>query len=139
MKLATYQELHAAATSRHASPREKAERQAALEQRVRTDPISGTVFVPVWFGCGSPRGEAVDLLSAWRGCSKRQAKNAIKAGTVECDNGATGYTRRDIAEAVGRDCVGMGSCTNYAVCESDPDCAYDCDISVIRGNGWRRT
>ncbi len=132
MKLAEYQELEAAAYSRHATAKEKAERQAALAARLKSDPVSGTIYVPVFFGSAkASKGEAVDTIAATLQISKREAKAVLKESTVE-----GGYTRLEVAHAVGMDWVGMGSITNYRIAEADPEAAHDASVSETKGTGW---
>lgn len=139
MTLKEYQDLVAATTDRHATISERAEAKQALDRRLISDRVTGTVFVPVFFGSGRAKGEATQLVRIALGLkSSKHADNAIAAATVECSNGVTAYSRREIAAAIGEDHVGMGSCTDFGVCEADPDCAYDCDISTTSGQGWRR-
>jgi hypothetical protein len=137
MKIAELQNLQRIVNDR-AGDYTRAEREEA-EKKIAAAEITGTVFVPVYFGSGGRKGEAADEIRIVRGLkSTRQAEAAIKAATVTVDGGVTAYTERDIAEAIGRDHVGMGSCTDFAVCEADPEAAQDCDISTISGRGWRR-
>jgi hypothetical protein len=137
MKIAELQDLQKIVSNR-TGDYTRAERDAA-EKKIATAKITGTVFVPVHFGSGRAKGEAVESIRRSRGLrSNKQAAAAIKAATVVVDGGVTAYTERDIAEAIARDHVGMGSCTDYAVCEADPEAAHDCDISESSGRGWRR-
>lgn len=137
MKIAELQDLQKIVSNR-TGDYTRAERDAA-EKKIAAAKITGTVFVPVTFGSGPRKGEAADEIRRSRGLkSTRQAVAAIRAATVVVDGGVTAYTDRDIAEAIGRDHVGMGSCTDFAVCEADPEAAHDCDISESSGRGWRR-
>lgn len=138
MKLAEYQALESDANSRHATPQEREARKEALAKKLKSDPISGTVYVPVWFGSGRAKGAIEDLVAATKGVSKREAKNIIKASARKTSHGQEAYTDLDVARAAGEDCVGNGSITNYAVCESDLDAPDSCDISIAQGDGWRR-
>lgn len=137
MKIAELQDLQKIVRNR-TGDYTRAER-AEAEKKIAAAKITGTVFVPVTFGSGASKGEAADEIRIARGLkSTRQALAALAAATVTVDGGVTAYTERDIAEAIGRDRVGMGSCTNFAVCEADPEAAHDCDISTSSGRGWRR-
>jgi|GEM_PF-3773185 hypothetical protein len=135
MKISELQDLQKIARNR-TGDYTRAER-AEAEKKIAEAKITGTVFVPVFFGSGPAKGDAEEEVRIARGLkSTRQARAAIKAATVTVDGGVTAYTELDIAEAIGRDHVGMGSCTDYAVCEADPEAAHDCDISTSSGRGW---
>lgn len=138
MKLAEFQALQTAAHSRYATSKERAELQADLAEKIKRDPVRGTIFLPVFFGCGQSKGEAAANLAALRSITQKQARAEIKSATLSLPCGRVAYTRADVAAAIGSDHVGMGSCTLCEVCESDPDAAHDADISVMSGPGWRR-
>lgn len=137
MKISEFQDLQKIVRNR-TGDYTRGER-AEAEKKIAAAKITGTVFVPVTFGSGGRKGDAAEEIRIVRGLkSTKAAEAAIKAATVKIDGGVTAYTERDIAEAIGRDHVGMGSCTDYAVCEADPEAAHDCDISTFSGRGWWR-
>lgn len=136
MTLKQYQRLVRTTTSRHSSLQEREAAKEKLAWAEKHDPVSGTVYRPVAFGSGMPKGEMVDYIVGRTGCTKIEARRRIKAAATKVD-GMTVYTDRLVAEAAGADCVGMGSCTSYRVAEGDPDAIGDADISEAAGDGWR--
>ncbi len=135
MKISELQDLQKIANNR-TGDYARAEKLDA-EKKIATDKITGTVFVPVYFGTGASKGEAANQLAIRRQIRVREAARIIRDSRVD-DINVEAYTARDVAWIIGEDRVGMGSCTNFTVCEADPDAACECDISRSSGRGWRR-